>query len=173
MWVKAIIAILAGLILVIAGLIFLRGDATDEALTVSEVLASTHSADNSTETHSASQLAYVVSQRDPQVPDLPFDDNPDPAACGIPELWGPNNNVAYLSGIYEGQLFQEEVLLYDSHSRLSIEARAPHGTQVEIIMFQRNPVLDYYKVRIPSAPQDANEGWIPGPFLSREPIEPL
>jgi hypothetical protein len=136
---------------------------------VSEVLAEVEP-DAVTSEHSPAQFDYIAAQRDPDVPDLPFDDNPDPTQCGIPELWGGSNNIAHLSGVYDGRLYQEEVLLYDSHSRLSIEARAPHGTQVEIIMIQRNPVLDYYKVRIPAAPEDSDEGWIPAPFLSRDPV---
>ena len=107
-------------------------------------------------------------ERDADVPDLPFDDNPDPSQCGIPVQWGDNDNVAWLTGEWEGDLIQHEVLVYDSHLRVSITGSAPHGSQVSIILFQENPVLDYYYVRIPGEP--AQEGWVPEPFLSFEPV---
>jgi hypothetical protein len=107
-------------------------------------------------------------ERDPNVPSLPFDDNPDPSQCGIPVQWGDVDNRAWLSGMWDGELIQREVLVYDSHLRISVTGGAPHGTEVEIILFQENPVLDYYLVRIPGdSPQ---EGWVPEPFLSFAPI---
>ena len=107
-------------------------------------------------------------ERDPNVPSLPFDDNPDPSQCGIPVQWGDVDNRAWLSGMWEGELIQREALVYDSHLRISVTGGAPHGTEVEIILFQENPVLDYYLVRIPGdSPQ---EGWVPEPFLSFAPI---
>jgi len=107
-------------------------------------------------------------ERDPNVPPLPFDDNPDPSQCGIPVQWGDVDNQAWLSGMWEGDLIQREVLVYDSHLRISVTGGAPHGTEVEIILFQENPVLDYYLVRIPGdSPQ---EGWVPEPFLSFTPV---
>jgi hypothetical protein len=110
--------------------------------------------------------------RAPDVPDLPFPDNPDPTQCGIPVRWGENDNRAWLTGIYAGELVQPEVLLYDSHARLRITARAPHGTPVEIVLYQANPVLDYYLVNVlDDAGDKLGEGWVPGPFLSFEPVE--
>lgn len=106
------------------------------------------------------------------VPALPFDDNPDPNECGIPQAWGPNNNAAWLSGVYEGELHQPIVYLYDSHGRSNIVTAAPHGTQVEIVMFQSNPTLNYYYVRIPDAPEGMRLGWVPAFFLSLEPLSP-
>lgn len=106
-------------------------------------------------------------ERDPDVPVLPFEDNPDPAQCGIPVQWGESGQ-AWLSGEWKGEMIQEPVLVYDSHLRTSITGRAPHGTEVEIILFQENPVLDYYFVKIPGDP--AQEGWVPSPFLSFEPV---
>lgn len=103
------------------------------------------------------------------VPALPFPDNPDPTQCGIPAVWGSANNQAWLNGIYEGEMVQPVVYLYDSHLRRKIVAQAPHGTEVQIILFQSNPVLDYYLVKIPSAPVGQNEGWVPAPFLTFEP----
>jgi hypothetical protein len=106
-------------------------------------------------------------ERDPDVPDLPFDDNPDPSQCGIPVQWGDNGR-AWLSGVWEGEMIQPEVLLYDSHLRTSVTARVPHGTEVEIVLFQENPVLDYYYVRIAGDP--AVDGWVPAPLLSFDPV---
>lgn len=106
-------------------------------------------------------------ERDPDVPALPFADNPDPSQCGIPVRWGESGE-AWLTGLWEGELIQPEVLLYDSHLRAGVTAGAPHGTEVEIVLFQENPVLDYYFVRIPGDP--GGEGWVPAPFLSFDPV---
>ena len=105
-------------------------------------------------------------ERDADVPDLPFADNPDPNLCGIPEPWR-DDAFAHLSGFYEGELIQSEVLLYDSHSRRSVKGRAPTGTPVEIILVQVNPVLNYYLVRTVDLAHE-QEGWVPGPFLDIE-----
>ena len=51
-----------------------------------------------------------VLERDADVPELPFEDNPDPTLCGIPEPWGEAGR-AWLTGVYEGELIQPEVLL--------------------------------------------------------------
>jgi hypothetical protein len=110
-------------------------------------------------------LEYEV-ERDPNVPKLPFDDNPDPSQCGIPVQWGERGQ-AWLSGTWEDELIQPQVLLYNSHLRTSVTASARHGTEVEIVLFQENPVLDYYFVRLPD---DGGEGWIPEPFLSFDPV---
>lgn len=104
-------------------------------------------------------------ERDANVPDLPFEDNPDPSLCGIPEPWG-NESQAWLSGYYEAELIQENVLLYDSHLRRSVVASAPTGTEIEILLFQSNPSLNYYLVRTLS--QDRQEGWIPALFVNFE-----
>lgn len=109
-------------------------------------------------------LEYEVA-RAADVPDLPFDDNPDPSQCGIPVQWGDNGR-AWLSGIWDGELIQPTVFLYDSHLRTKVTARASHGEEVEIVLFQENPVLDYYFVRLPDS---GGEGWIPEPFLSLDP----
>ena len=107
-------------------------------------------------------------ERDPDVPSLPFDDNPDPSQCGIPVRWGDENNSAWLSGLWRGELIQPVVLVYDSHLRKSVAGEAPHGTQVEIVLYQENPILDCYMMRIPGSP--AQVGWVPEPFLSFEPV---
>lgn len=106
--------------------------------------------------------------RDSNVPDLPFADNPDPTVCGIPVQWG-SDAPAWLNGIYQGEMLQSEVLLYDSHQRFSLTGSAPHGTQVEILLYQENPVLDFYLVK--TIGPDPQEGWIPAPLLSFDPIE--
>lgn len=113
------------------------------------------------------RVQYEI-ERDADVPALPFDDNPDPAQCGIPVQWGEADNAGWLTGFWEGDLIQPEVLLYDSHLRVSVTGSAPHGTEVEIVLFQENPVLDYYFVRIRG--DSVQEGWVPEPFLSFEPI---
>ena len=113
----------------------------------------------------ASETGHLVI-RDPDVPDLPFDDNPDPDQCGIPVRWGLDD-PAWVTGTWEGELLQSPVLLYDSHLRLEVTGRVEHGGEVRVILFQENPVLDYYLVE--AAGTDA-EGWIPAPFLSFDPV---
>lgn len=137
------------------------------ALACSLILASCGSAEQSLGSLSTSVIEYEI-ERDPDVPALPFDDNPDPAQCGIPIQWGDSDSTAWLSGEWEGELIQPMVLVYDSHLRVSVTGRAPHGTEVEIVLFQENPTLDYYFVRIPGDP--AQEGWVPEPFLSFDPV---
>jgi hypothetical protein len=112
--------------------------------------------------------AQIATMRSADIPKLPFADNPDPSQCGIPVIWGEDGR-AWLTGIYQGKLAEPMVFLYDSHLRLNIVAKAPHGTEVEVILYQQNPVTDYYLVKIKGAEQP-NEGWIPGPFLSFDPL---
>ena len=119
----------------------------------------------SQEAKSESHEGFTV-ERDANVPELPFEDNPDPTLCGIPEPWG-DDDPAWLSGYYEGDLIQEEVLLYDSHLRRSVVASAPTGTEVDIILYQVNPSLNYYLVRTVGLEEEL-EGWIPAPFVSFE-----
>ena len=117
--------------------------------------------ESQTETHEG-----LTVERDANVPDLPFEDNPDPTLCGIPQPWG-EDDPAWLSGYYEGELLQAEVLLYDSHARRSIVGSAPTGTEIEILLFQVNPSLNYYLVRTLNLEENV-EGWIPAPFVSFE-----
>jgi hypothetical protein len=100
--------------------------------------------------------------RDADVPDLPFADNPDPNACGIPMPW--HVSQAWVNGVYRDQLIEPTVFLYDSHERLDVVGRVPSGTAVEVQLYQANPVLDLYFVRAdtPSGPQ---KGWVPAPSL--------
>ncbi|MDX1524244.1 MAG: hypothetical protein R3264_21620 [Anaerolineae bacterium] len=111
--------------------------------------------------------APVTVDRDPDVPPLPFPDNPDPALCGIPRQWS-SDEPAYLSGIYENELIQPIVFLYDSHLRRKVVAQAPHGSRVKILLSQSNPELDYFMVKVIGA-EPPNEGWVPAPFVSFEP----
>lgn len=99
---------------------------------------------------------------------LPFPDNPDPEQCGIPTPWG-KDDPAWLSGVWEGELVQPVVYLYDSHLRAEVIGQIPHGGRVEIQLFQSNPVLHFYRVRSldASPPQD---GWVPAPFVVFEPV---
>jgi hypothetical protein len=101
-------------------------------------------------------------QRDANVPDLPFPDNPDPSACGIPTPW--HGYDAQIEGTFQGQLVEPTVHLYDSHQRLRITGAVPSGTPVQVELYQSNPVLDFYYVRAdtPAGPQT---GWVPAPFL--------
>lgn len=116
-------------------------------------------------TEAESHEGFVL-ERDANVPDLPFEDNPDPTLCGIPQPWG-EDEPAWLSGYYEGKLIQAEVLLYDSHLRRSVVGSAPTGTEIQIILSQANPSLNYYLVR--TVGRDENvEGWIPAPFVTFE-----
>lgn len=108
----------------------------------------------------------VEIERAVEVPALPFPDNPDPALCGIPQAWN-NDELAYLTGFYEGELIQPIVFLYDSHLRRKITAQAPHGSEIKILLSQSNPQLDYYLVKIVGA-LPPNEGWVPAPFVSFE-----
>lgn len=110
--------------------------------------------------------ATVLDQRDPDVPDLPFADNPDPTKCGIPVAWRGQDSRAWLTGVWEGELVQPDVLLYDGHLRLGIKGSAPHGAEVEIVLYQSNPVVDYYMVEVVGA--DRVRGWVPAPFLSMD-----
>lgn len=102
------------------------------------------------------------------VPPLPFDDNPDPDQCGIPTAWG-KDDPAWLTGVWEGELIQPVVYLYDSHLRREVVGQIPHGGRVEIQLFQSNPVLHFYRVR--SLDEDVTqEGWVPAPFVSLDPV---
>ena len=105
-------------------------------------------------------------ERDPDVPELPFPDNPDPSQCGIPTPWG--GYEALVNGVYQGQLVQPTVLLYDSHQRLHVTGAVPSGTEVQVELYQPNPVLDFYYVRV-ETPSGLQQGWIPAPFLQLQP----
>src|SRR6266567_8072425 len=105
-------------------------------------------------------------ERDPDVPALPFPDNPDPSACGIPTPYG--GSIAWVNGVYQGQIVESTVSLYDSHERLHITGAVPSGTEVQVELYQANPVLDFYFVRA-NTPTGPQKGWVPAPFLQFNP----
>ena len=111
-------------------------------------------------------VAFEI-ERSPEVPALPFEDNPDPSLCGIPHQW-TSAEPAYLTGIYEGELIQPTVFLYDSHLRREVVGQAPHGAQIQILLSQSNPTLDYFFVKILDT-KTPTEGWVPAPFISFKP----
>jgi hypothetical protein len=121
--------------------------------------AATTSRDDSSQAAIASTPGALPAE----VPPLPFDDNPDPEACGIPRPWG-KDDPATLTGMYEGELVQPIVFLYDSHLRDRVVGQVPDGGRVQVLLFQSNPVLDYYLVRSLDLPE-AQEGWVPAPFV--------
>jgi len=111
---------------------------------------------------SALEPVTIGLQRDADVPDLPFADNPDPSACGIPAPW--HGDDAQIEGTFQGQLIEPTVYLYDSHQRLHITGAVPSGTEVQVELYQANPVLDFYYVRA-DTPAGQQTGWVPAPFL--------
>lgn len=113
------------------------------------------------------EINFETLERDPNVPELPFPDNPDPNQCGIPTSWGTDES-AWVSGYYRGELVQPIVFLYGSHLRLSIAGTIPSGTKVKIVLYQQNPTLDFYLVKTIDF-DPPQEGWIPAPFVSFEP----
>jgi hypothetical protein len=114
----------------------------------------------------ATPAAEVALQRDADVPELPFPDNPDPNACGIPAAYG--GGTAWATGVYQGQMLEPTVLLYDSHERLHITGAVPSGTPVQVQLYQANPVLDFYYVQSDTL-NGPQKGWVPAPFLQFSP----
>jgi len=110
--------------------------------------------------------AELELQRDADVPDLPFPDNPDPNACGIPTPYG--GSTAWVTGVYQGQMIEPTVFLYDSHERLHITGSVASGTPVQVQLYQGNPVLDFYYVQS-DTPNGPEKGWVPAPFLQLNP----
>lgn len=112
------------------------------------------------------QAADLSLQRDADVPPLPFPDNPDPNACGIPAPYGAS--PGWVTGVYQGQMIEPTVLLYDSHERLHITGAVVSGTPVQVELYQSNPVLDFYYVQA-DTPSGLEKGWVPAPFLQFTP----
>lgn len=94
-------------------------------------------------------------------PPLPFQDNPDPSLCGIPQ---PDGRQGVVTGEYGGEVAQPIVYLYDSHSRNQVVGQVYPGTRVKVEFSQINPELDFYFVRTIGV-TPAQSGWIPAPFL--------
>jgi hypothetical protein len=115
---------------------------------------------------SVSEAPMTSVERDPDVPELPFPDNPDPNACGIPTPYG--GSIAWVNGVYQGQIVEPTVSLYDSHERMHITGAVPSGTEVHVELYQANPVLDFYFVRA-NTPTGPQKGWVPAPFLQFNP----
>ena len=103
-----------------------------------------------------------VQRRDANVPELPFPDDPDPNQCRIPTLFA--GSAGWIDGTYAGQVVEPTVLLYDSHERMHVIGAVPTGTEVQVEMYQANPVLDFYYVRV-NMPDGLQQGWVPAPFL--------
>ena len=114
----------------------------------------------------ATPAAEVALQRDADVPDLPFPDNPDPNSCGIPSQYG--GSTAWTTGTYQGHMVEPMVLLYDSHERMHITGAVPSGTPVQVQLYQANPVLDFYYVQSDTL-TGPRKGWVPAPFLQFSP----
>ncbi len=94
-------------------------------------------------------------------PPLPFQDNPDPSLCGIPQ---PDGRQGAVTGVYAGEVVQPIVYLYDSHSRNQVVGQVYPGTRVKVEFSQINPELNFYFVRtIDVTPMQS--GWLPAPFL--------
>ncbi len=118
-------------------------------------------------TEAQSHEGYMF-ERDADIPDLPFIDNPNPLFCGIPEVW-KEDKTSWINGSYQGELIQEEVLLYDSHFCEIITGRIESGLEIEILLVQINPSLNYYLVRSIGL-EPIQEGWVPEPFVSFDKI---
>ncbi len=98
------------------------------------------------------------------VPTFVFDDNPDPDQCGIPQPMG-SGYTGTLHGSVDGEIVEPMVYLYDSHLRLEVRGQVRAGSEVEVVMYQLNPVLDYYYVRFGAEDGRSVEGWVPAPLL--------
>lgn len=97
------------------------------------------------------------------IPALPFDDNPDPTLCGIPEPFG-NDAPGLVTGALPDGAVQSVVYLYDSHLRREITGQVYPSTRVTILLSQSNPSLDFYFVESIDLPT-IQRGWVPAPLL--------
>lgn len=98
------------------------------------------------------------------IPTFVFDDNPDPDQCGIPQPMG-SGYTGTLHGTVDGALVEPMVYLYDSHLRVEVRGTIRAGSVVEVVMYQSNPVLDYFFVRFRAQDGRSVEGWVPAPLL--------
>jgi hypothetical protein len=71
-------------------------------------------------------------------------------------------------GVYQGQMVEPTVLLYDSHERLHITGAILSGTPVQVQLYQANPVLDFYYMQSDTL-NGPQKGWVPAPFLQFSP----
>jgi hypothetical protein len=98
------------------------------------------------------------------IPAFVFEDNPDPDQCGIPQPMG-SGYTGTLHGSVDGEVVEPMVYLYDSHLRAEVRGQVRAGSVVEVVMYQLNPVLDYYFVRFRADDGRSVEGWVPAPLL--------
>lgn len=96
------------------------------------------------------------------VPPLPFADNPDPTLCGIPQ---PVELRGVAHGEVDGAPLGPVIYLYESHLRRKVVGQLYPGTEVEILLSQSNPTLNYYFVKSMHV-EPAQEGWIPAPLVT-------
>jgi hypothetical protein len=76
--------------------------------------------------------------------------------------------MGWVNGVYQGQVVEPIVLLYDSHERRHITGAVPSGAEVLVELYQNNPVLSFYFVRAETA-AGPQMGWVPAPFLQFTP----
>ena len=95
-------------------------------------------------------------------PPLPFEDNPDPTLCGIPV---PDDRGGVVHGEVDGELVGPIVYFYESHARRQITGQVFPGAEVNILLSQSNPTLDYYFVKTVNV-EPPQEGWVPAPFVN-------
>ncbi len=98
------------------------------------------------------------------VPPFPFDDLPDTDTCNVPQPLG-SGFTGTLHGEIEGVLVEAMVYLYDSLARSRVMGLVAAGAEVEVVLKQSNPVIDFFMVRYRSADGRTVEGWVPAPFL--------
>lgn len=76
-----------------------------------------------------------------------------------------------MTGRWQRELPFGDVHLYDSHLRAEVTGTVPDRSEVQVLMFQNNPVLNpvlnYGFVRW-DGPEGTVEGWLPEPFLLRD-----
>jgi hypothetical protein len=103
-------------------------------------------------------------KRDAQQSPLPFVDNPDPTLCGIPT---PDDRLGLVHGEVDGEPAGPIVNFFDSHARGKVSGQVYPGAQVQILLSQSNPTLDYYFVKTVNV-EPPQEGWVPAPFVDVE-----
>lgn len=116
------------------------------------------------ETDASAALVLPTADAPIEVPTFVFDDNPDPDQCGIPQPMG-SGYTGTLHGSVDGEVVEPMVYLYDSHLRVQVLGTVRAGSVVEVVMFQLNPVLDYYFVRYRADDGRSVEGWVPAPLI--------
>lgn len=98
------------------------------------------------------------------VPPFPFDDLPDTVTCSVPQPLGSGVSGT-LHGELGGALVEPMVYLYDSLRRSRVMGMVAAGSEVEVVLKQLNPVIDFFLVRYRSHDGRSVEGWVPAPFL--------